>query len=179
MVPAPLVDPHDAAITAALDLVRVGHDALRAATGCARPLENKIPHELITCAAADLIWNGPRADPDALTRDGAACELKAWDVRSARRPQWASSRDFTRTVLDRFRSTPWFFFAVFDGLDLLALYRVAGADLAAAFTRFEGALERYERREGPRPNNPKFTWADVRPRADVLVADPRFREPRL
>jgi hypothetical protein len=164
------VDPREEKITAALALLQAGHDALRDALDCPRPLENKAPHELIMCAAGGLLWNGPRADPDALTVDGEECELKAWDVRSGRRPQWASSRDFTRTVLERYRATAWFVFAVFDGLDLLALYRVAGPDMEGAFIRFEAALERYEQAVGTRPNNPKFTWLDVRPRAEVLLS---------
>ena len=170
------LDPRDLHVLAGLRQIKRGHDRLRAAGGdtglLRRPLENKIPHELTICAAADLLWGGTRQGADGVTRvRGDACELKAWDVASSPTPQWASSRDLTRTVLDRYRATPWFFFAIFDGLDLLCLYRTGSHALEPVFARLEARIELFEAGAAKSPNNPKFTLADVEQAGQLIAGE--------
>ena len=72
----------------------------------------------------------------------------------------------------------FFAFAVFDGIQLLALYRVPSEALAPVFADLDAKLEA-KTQLGRNLNNPKIPWKRVKPFAEMLLLDPRFSEPAV
>jgi restriction endonuclease PvuII len=140
------------------------------------PFDNNFIREIIICKQAGLLWNPGRGETDAVGRDGGDYELKSTDIRYGRTPQWPTSREVTATVLAAFRAMDFFCFAVFDGIQLLALYKVEVSALEPVFVDLQSKLD-VRSAAGKNLNNPKIPWKCVRPYAEALLLDPRFTEP--
>ena len=140
------------------------------------PFDNNFIREIIICKQADLLWNSGRGETDAVGRRGGNYELKSTDIKYGRTPQWPTSREVTATVLAAFRAMDFFCFAVFDGIQLLALYRVRAAALEPVFADLQAKLD-VRTAAGKNLNNPKIPWKRARPYAETLLLDPRFSEP--
>ena len=170
------------------------------ALGCAvflelgydNPLDNNFLRELLVCRYAGLTWHPGRGEADATDDAGREYELKGTNVARDTPPanwtgkengwkkptEWASSRDASPEVIRRYREMAGFYFAVFDGLDLVALYYASAASMAPVLDDLERrTLHKFEfggPRSGPGRylNNPRFSFAQIAPVAERrLLAD--------
>ena len=162
----------DALLVHAFELDRAGK-----ALGV-NPFDNNFIREIIICKQAGLLWNPGRGETDAVSQDDEQYELKSTDIKYGRTPSWPTSREVTATVLAAFRAMDFFAFAVFDGIQLLALYRVPSEALAPVFADLDAKLEA-KTQLGRNLNNPKIPWRRVKPFAETLLLDPRFSEPAV
>lgn len=135
--------------------------------------DNNLIREVIICRQAGLRKSLGRGETDALGRDGSTrYELKSTDLKFVRSaPMWPTSREVTATVLAAFRSMDFFLFAVFRGIDLLALFRASAGGLEPFFSELEEKVAA-KQGAGRNLNNPKIPWRVIEPVAETLLLDP-------
>jgi len=176
-------DPHrGAALKKAAALITQAYEILAEEVGAPNPSDNAFLREAMVCAETKVIWQGDRGGVDALDpHTGEEVEIKSTKLTGDRDAiQFPTSRAISPTVIARFRAAGYWLFAVFDNYsNLVVLYRVEHADMAAKIDVLEDKMRGRATRGEPLENNPKTTLNSIRASCRVLYASPDFEEYQL
>lgn len=91
-----------------------------------------------------------REGNDAVDDEGNEYELKSVNVRLTK--GFSTHHHMNPTIIAKYRKVDWFF-AVYEGIELKAIYRLTPADLEFYFAAWE---EKWHRSGGKDINNPKI-----------------------
>jgi hypothetical protein len=169
---------HREALARAAELITSGYEILDSEVGAPNPSDNAFLREAMICAETGLIWQGDRAGIDAIDpRTGEEVEIKSTKLEEGRAVQFPTSRGISPTVIERFRTSGYWLFGVFDNLSNLAiLYRVNGYDMQSKINILERKMEARAAAGEPLENNPKTTLDSIRPMCTILFQGPEFEE---
>ena len=119
-----------------------------------------------------LEWIGDRGGTDARSASGEEVEIKSTRLDDRSSINFPTSRYVSPTVIARFRAADLWAFGVFDLYEeLVALYRVEQTDMTPLIDVLEQRMLALEARGQAYQNNPKFSFALIRPIATTLYFD--------
>jgi hypothetical protein len=165
------------ALEQAEEMIVDGYRILRDEVGADNPADNAFLREARICAEAKLIWVGDRGGADGLTKSGDEVEIKSTRLIEGKSMHFPTSRSVSPTVISRFRKATFWLFGVFDVYqELIAIYRVEAADVAELIDELERKMKQRKAQRRGEENNPKWSFAAVRPKAKRLFLHPDFIE---
>lgn len=167
-----------AALKKAASLITAAYEILAEDVGASNPSDNAFLREAMICAETGIIWQDNRGGIDALDpTTGQEVELKSTKLAPGKSIQFPTSRGISKTVIDRFRASGYWLFAVFDNYSNLAIvYRVDGPDMAAKIDLLEAKMKARKAASEPLENNPKTTLDSIRSVCTVVFQSPDFEE---
>ena len=156
----------------ARNLITSGYRILRDDVGVDNPADNAFLREATICAHQGLIWIADRGGTDARTKAGKEVEIKSTRLDGRPTIAFPTSRYVSQTVIDRFRAADWWAFGVFDVYEkLVAIYRTEFHQMKPIIDELERKMHNRASERRPRENNPKITFANIRPLASMLYFD--------
>lgn len=118
------------------------------------------------------MWVGERGGTDARSATGEEVEIKSTRLDKRASINFPTSRYVSPTVIARFRAADWWAFGVFDLYEeLVALYRVEKVDMKPLIDLLEQRMLALRAAGKAYQNNPKFSFAAIRPIATTLYFD--------
>lgn len=157
---------------AAKKLITDGYRIMRDQVGVDNPADNAFLREATICAAEGMEWVGDRGGTDARSSTGEDVEIKSTRLDGRASINFPTSRYVSPTVIARFRAADWFAFGVFDLYEeMIALYRVEQADMKPLIDILEQRMLALSAAGKAYQNNPKFSFAAIRPSAKTLYFD--------
>jgi transcriptional regulator with XRE-family HTH domain len=103
-----------------------------------------------------------REGNDAVDADGKECELKS--VNRSLTKSFSTHHHLNPTIVEKYRKVDWYF-AVYEGIELIALYKVAAEELEPYFTAWE---KKWKDSGGRDINNPKIPLKFVESVGEVI-----------
>jgi hypothetical protein len=154
-----------------------GYRILRDEVGADNPADNAFLREARICAEVKLTWVGDRGGADGLTKAGKEVEIKSTRLIEGKSMHFPTSRSVSATVISRFRNAEFWLFGVFDVYqELIAVYRVEAAKMAPLIKELERKMKKRKRQRRGEENNPKWSFAVIRPMAKPIFLHKGFKE---
>jgi hypothetical protein len=113
-----------------------------------------------------LRWIGSREGNDARDEEGREYELKS--VNTLLTQSFSTHHHMNPTIITKYRQVDWVF-AVYEGIELQAIYRMTPAGLEPYFTKWETKWHESGRRD---INNPKIPVKFVIERGELVYQKP-------
>lgn len=105
-----------------------------------------------------------REGNDAENNDGTQFELKSVNIELTK--SFSTNHHINKRIIDKYRLVDWIF-AVYEGIELVEIYKMTSAQLEPYFTKWEEKCER----EGIEINNPKIPLKFVRENGQLIYSN--------